>query len=85
MSHERIPFLRFSKGLVSDYINSHLTDNQTETWTNIKLELKLRFAEIKDPQYALSLFKTIKPKTDENVQFYAELLLSLATEGIEQK
>ena len=73
-----------SKGLVSDYIQSIFwTDNPTGTWANLKLELKVRFAEIQDPQYAFSLLKTIKQQTDENVQFYAERLLSLATDAYE--
>jgi len=72
-----------SKGLVSDYIQRFLTDNPTGTWTDLKEQLKLRFAEIQDSQYAFSLLKTIKQKTDENVQIYAERLLSLATDAYE--
>jgi len=85
LDENKLKFVAYqsSKGLVSDYIQRFLTDNPTGTWTDLKEQLKLRFAEIQDPQYAFSLLKTIKQKTDENVQIYAERLLSLATDAYE--
>jgi len=72
-----------SRGLVSDYINRYLTDYPDETWASLKGELKARFAEIQDPHYALALLKTVKQKSDENVQLFAERLLSLSNEAYE--
>ena len=85
LDENKLKFVAYqsSKGLVSDYIHRFLTDDSTGTWTDLKEQLKLRFAEIQDPQYAFSLLKTTKQKTDENVQIYAERLLSLATDAYE--
>lgn len=85
LDENKLKFVAYqsSKGLVSDYIHRFLTDDPTGTWTDLKEQLKLRFAEIQDPQYAFSLLKTTKQKTDENVQIYAERLLSLATDAYE--
>ena len=85
LDENKLKFVAYqsSKGLVSDYIHRFLTDDSTGTWTDLKEQLKLRFAEIQDPQYAFSLLKTTKQRTDENVQIYAERLLSLATDAYE--
>ena len=85
LDENKLKFVAYqsSKGLVSDYIHRFLTDDPTGTWTDLKEQLKLRFAEIQDPQYAFSLLKTTKQRTDENVQIYAERLLSLATDAYE--
>lgn len=72
-----------SRGLVSDYIQRYLTDFPDESWATLKNELKIRFAEIQDPHYALALLKTLKQKPDENVQLFAERLLSLSSEAYE--
>ena len=70
-----------SRGAVSDFIKRYLHDNGGNNWGQLKTELTLRFAEISDPQHALVLLRKIKQKPEENVQFYAERLLSLAEEA----
>ena len=70
-----------STGPVSDFIERYITINANNTWEQLKAELTLRFAEISDPQQALKMLREIKQKREENVQCFAERLLSLATEA----
>ena len=68
-------------GAVSDFIQRYLHDNVGNNWGQLKTELTSRFAEISDPQHAFVLLRKIKEKPEENVQLYAERLLSLAEEA----
>ena len=70
-----------SAGPVSDFIERYITNNPNNTWNQLKAELTMRFAEISDSDQALKMLREIKQKKDENVQCYAERLLSLPTEA----
>ena len=70
-----------SQGAVSDFIQRYLHDYVGNNWGQLKTELTSRFAEIADPQHAFVLLRKIKQKPEENVQLYAERLLSLAEEA----
>ena len=70
-----------SWGPVSDFIQRYLHDYVGNNWGQLKTELTSRFAEISDPQHAFVLLRNIKQKSEENVQLYAERLLSLAEEA----
>ena len=70
-----------SRGSVSDFIQRYLHDNVGNIWGQLKPEVASRFAEISDPHYAFVLLQKNKQKPEENVQLYAERLLSLADEA----
>ena len=70
-----------SRGPVSEFIQRYLNDYGDSNWGQLKAELTSRFAEISDPQHAFVLLRKIKQKPEENVQLYAERLLSLAEEA----
>lgn len=70
-----------STGPVSDFIERYITTNPNNSWNQLKAELTMRFAEISDSEQALKMLREIKQHRDENVQCYAERLLSLATEA----
>ncbi|MEW8547173.1 MAG: hypothetical protein AB2693_26985 [Candidatus Thiodiazotropha sp.] len=65
-------------GLVSDYIKRYLDSSGDKTWTNLKDNLQSRFSPVLDRPKAFEQLVTIRQKRDEDVQFYAERLLSLA-------
>ena len=58
-----------------------LTMQQTHAISLVKAKLNMRFAEISDSDQALKMLREIKQHRDENVQCYAEKLLSLASEA----
>ena len=70
-----------SLGAVSDFIQRYLHGNVGSNWGQLKTELTSRFATITDLQHAFVLLPKVKQRTDENVQLYAERLLSLAEEA----
>ena len=70
-----------SAGPISYFIERYITNNPNNTWNQLKAELTMRFAEISDSDQALKMLREIKQKKDENVQCYAERLLSLAAEA----
>ena len=74
-----------SWGHVSDFIQRYLHDYVGNNWGQLKTELTSRFAEISDPQHAFVLLRKIKQKSEENVQLYAERLLSLAEKAFTGK
>ena len=66
-------------GLVSDYIKRYLESDGTEkTWANLKENLHSRFSPVLDRPRAFEQLVNIKQKKDEDVQFFAERLLSLS-------
>ena len=67
-----------SQGAVNDFNQRYIHDNVGNNWGQLKTELTSRFAEISDPQHAFFLLRKIKQIPEENVQLYAERLLSLA-------
>lgn len=70
-----------SSGSVSDFIQRYLRENRNHTWEQLRTELSSRFAEITDPQHAFMLLRSVRQQPNENVQIYAERLLSLAQEA----
>lgn len=70
---------KISVGPVSDFIQRYITNNPNNTWNQLKGELTMRTAEISDSDQALKMLREIKQQQDENVQCYAERLLSLAS------
>ena len=51
------------------------------TWNDLRGELAKRFSDVNDSQYALSLLRSVRQKVGENIQIYAERILSLAEEA----
>ncbi|XP_062587952.1 uncharacterized protein LOC134249630 [Saccostrea cucullata] len=72
-----------SSGAVSDFIHRYLTGDPNVTWDVLKGELSVRFADITDAQHAFMLLRHMKQEKSENVQIYAERLLSLAEQAYE--
>lgn len=83
LAEDRIKTIAFqsSMGCVSDFIQRYMGDHPDRTWAEMKVELSARFAEVTDSAHALMLLRKVKQKFDENVQIYAERLLSLAEEA----
>ena len=50
----------------------------------MKQELSVRFAEIVDPQYALTLLRKIKQRPKESVQVFAERLLTPSEDAFDR-
>ena len=70
-----------SRGPVGGFIQRHLKENVGETWANLKKELAKRFSDVTDQHVALTLLRQTKQKPNENVQLYAERIMSLAEDG----
>ncbi|KAK6180520.1 hypothetical protein SNE40_012661 [Patella caerulea] len=70
-----------SKGTVSDFLNRYLTEHPNCTWEVVKKELATRYDTIVDPQHALVIVQQAQQYISENVQIYAERLLSLANKA----
>jgi hypothetical protein len=66
---------------VSDFIQRYLKADQRVDWDTLKAELAKRFADISDAQNAFMLLRQVKQGRNENVQIYAERLLSLAEQA----
>jgi len=71
------------EGPPSDFMNRHLTDNVGVTWAETKQNLQDRFGEPYDAELAFSKLRSIKQRTNETIQIFAERLMSLATEAYE--
>lgn len=71
-----------SAGPVSDFIERYITTYPDNTWAELKRELMTRFAEIAVPEQALRMLRNMKQMKDENVQCYAERVLSVATDAL---
>ena len=82
---DKIKFVAFktSSGAVSDFIHRYVTGEPDLTWDILKHELSVRFAEITDSQHAFMALRNVKQEKNENVQIYAERLLSLAEQAYE--
>lgn len=83
LDSERLKMVAYqsSKNAVSDFIQRYLKSNPDDNWDTLKGELKSRFSEVQDPQHAFCLLRAIKQTPGENVQIYAERLLTMAEEA----
>ena len=70
-----------SKGAVSGYIQRYMNALPDSTWVDLKGELAKRFSDVTDPQFALSMLRQTVQKKGENIQLYAERILSLAEDA----
>ena len=77
----RLVAYQSSRGPVSDFIHRYLGAHEDGTWDHLKTELTNRFAEVVDPSHAFCLLRQCKQKPQENVQIYAERLLTLAEQA----
>ena len=68
-------------GAVSGFIERYMNANPHNTWEQLKRQLTARFSDVTDPQFALSLLRKLKQKQGENIQVFAERILSLAEEA----
>ena len=51
------------------------------TWEQLKEQLAVRFSDVTDRQMALSLLRAVRQKPGENIQLFAERILSLAEDA----
>jgi predicted RNA-binding Zn-ribbon protein involved in translation (DUF1610 family) len=70
-----------SRGSVSDFVQRYISENAAGTWEAFKRELTSRFADITDQQHAFLLLSRTRQEKDENVQLFAERLLTIASEA----
>ena len=70
-----------ASGAVSGFIHRYMEANPQNTWGQLKQQLALRFSDVTDPQIALTMLRSVKQKHGENIQIYAERILSLAEEA----
>ena len=68
-------------GAVSGFIERYMNAHPHNTWDQLKRQLSTRFSDVTDPQFALSLLRKLKQKPGENIQVFAERILSLAEEA----
>lgn len=82
---ERTKFIAYqaSKGPVSDFLKRYLDQHADHNWGQIKAELKGRFGEVVDSQYALLLLRKVKQTPSETVQVYAERLLAIGEDAFD--
>jgi hypothetical protein len=83
MNDERKKMIAYqtSKGAVSGFIQRYLTSYPGNTFAQLRQELASRFGEISDAQHALTLLRSVKQKSGENIQLFAERLFLLADEA----
>lgn len=74
-----------SSGAVSGFIQRYMVANPNNTWAQLKEQLAVRFSDVTDRQMALSLLRTVKQKQGENIQLFAERILSLAEEAYQNQ
>lgn len=75
--------LRASTGPVSGFIQRYTASVPDLTWDALRRELAKRFSDVTDPQFALSVLRNVRQKHDENIQVFAERILSLAEEAFQ--
>lgn len=74
-----------SAGAVSGFIQRYMLANPNNTWGQLKEQLAVRFSDVTDAQMALSLLRAVKQKPGENIQVYAERILSLAEDAYQNQ
>ena len=72
-----------SGGPVSGYISRFIQAQRRASWDELKEELTKRFSDVSDKHHAMSVLRNIKQKSGENIQLFAERLLSLAEEAFD--
>ena len=72
---------QYSVGRVSDFIQRHLEHNNNVTWEQLKRELESRFGEIKSREIKFAELTKLRQKPSENVQNFAERILTLAEDA----
>lgn len=77
-ARKRLIAYQSSSGAVSGFINRYIQANPNNTWDQLKAQLAVRFSDVTDAQMALSLLRSVRQKQGENIQVYAERILSLA-------
>ena len=77
---KRLTF-RSSRDAFSDFVQRFLQEHPAENWQALKRELATRFSEVTDQMHAFTLLRTVKQKLTENIQIYAERLLSLGRDS----
>lgn len=77
---KRLTF-RTSREAVSDFIQRFLHDHPQENWARLKQELTARFCDVTDQMHAFTLLRNVRQKAGENVQIYAERLLTLGKDS----
>ena len=80
-ARKKLVAFQASKGAVSGYIQRYMDAFPQNTWNDFRGELAKRFSDVTDSQYALSLLRSVRQKVGENIQIYAERILSLAEEA----
>ena len=73
---------RSAKGAVGDFITRWLRDNPAGNWATLRHQLAERFGEINDVHFQMSLLRKIRQGDNENVQIYAQKLLSKAEQAL---
>ena len=63
----------------------YMKANVGRTWAQMKAQLVVRFSDVTDNQMVLSLVWQVRQKTGENIQNYAERILSLAEEAYDNQ
>ncbi|KAK6167882.1 hypothetical protein SNE40_021811 [Patella caerulea] len=83
VSEDRVKLVAFqsSRGVVSHFIQRKMMADANLTWDALKQDLINTFSEITDTQQALAILAKIRQKPEENVQVFAERILSLAAEA----
>ena len=56
-------------------------DYPQENWARLKQELTARFCDVTDQMHAFTLLRNVRQKVGENVQIYAERLLTLGKDS----
>lgn len=74
-----------SGGAVSGFIQRYIAANPDNNWQQLKEQLAVRFSDVTDSQMALSLLRSVKQKPAENIQLFAERILSLAEEAYQNQ
>ena len=74
-----------SGGAVSGFIQKYMQTNVAHTWAQMKAQLAVRFSDVTDSQMNLSLLRQVRQKAGENIQNYAERILSLVEEAYDNQ
>ena len=61
-----------SKGAVSDYTLSYMTEHPNSSWEDLRSEVNIRFAEVNDSHHTFTMFCKARQRKSETVQVYAD-------------